>query len=155
MPILNTLLQCIMRGSAYPSERQEYRTIPTQFFGNSGSLNSTHHRIALRQPADQRRQPRRAGVGLVDKAAEPALQARGVGGLQEGLGGGTPGTKPAGPASGRRRPGGPGRRGPPRPWRLRWACRTERRAPAAPAAAPARRPGPGDVPLRMLQSHLE
>ena len=39
--------------------------------------------IALRQPADQRRQPRRAGVGLVDKAAEPALQARGVGGLQE------------------------------------------------------------------------
>ena len=42
--------------------------------------------IALRQPADQRRQPRRAGVGLVDKAAEPALQARGVGGLQEGLG---------------------------------------------------------------------
>ena len=99
--------------------------------------------IALRQPADQRRQPRRACVGLVDVAAEPALQARGVGGLQEGLGAGTPGTKPAGPASGRRRPGGLGRRGPPRPWRLRWACRTERRAPAAPAPAPARRPGPG------------
>ena len=43
MPILNTLLQCIMRSAAHPSERQEYRTIPTHFSGNSGSLNSTHH----------------------------------------------------------------------------------------------------------------
>ena len=34
--------------------------------------------IALGQPADQERQPRRAGVGLVDVATESALQARGT-----------------------------------------------------------------------------
>ena len=55
MPILNTLLQCIMRSAAHPSERQEYRTIPTHFSGNSGSLNSTHHPGAeIRQPLHAR-----------------------------------------------------------------------------------------------------